>query len=34
MIFELPSGGWTLQLSVQFGDGIGEATYYWQLGQG
>jgi hypothetical protein len=34
MIFELPSGAWTLQLSVQFGDGIGDATYYWQLGQG
>lgn len=34
MIFELPTGAWTLQLSVQFGDGIGEATWYWQLGQG
>jgi hypothetical protein len=34
MVFELPSGAWTLQLSVQFGDGIGEAMYYWQLGQG
>lgn len=34
IVFELPTGAWTLQLSVQFGDGIGEATYYWQLGQG
>jgi hypothetical protein len=34
IVFELPSGAWTLQLSVQFGDGIGEATWYWQLGQG
>jgi hypothetical protein len=32
--FELPAGGWTLQLTVQFGDGIGDATWYWQLGQG
>jgi len=32
--FELPTGTWTLQLSVQFGDGIGEATWYWRLGQG
>lgn len=32
--FELPAGGWTLQLSVQFGDGIGDATWYWLLGQG
>lgn len=32
--FELPTGSWTLQLSVQFGDGAGEATWYWQLGQG
>ncbi len=31
--FELPTGSWTLQLSVQFGDGAGEATWYWQLGQ-
>jgi hypothetical protein len=34
IVFELPTGAWTLQLSVQFGDGIGEATWYWQLGQG
>jgi hypothetical protein len=34
MAFELPTGAWTLQLSVRFGDGIGEATWYWQLGQG
>lgn len=33
MIFELPTGAWTLQLSVQFGDGIGDATWYWLLGQ-
>ncbi|MDQ2964359.1 MAG: hypothetical protein M3R57_00700 [Chloroflexota bacterium] len=32
--FELPSGTWTLQLQVEFGDGIGIATYYWLLGQG
>jgi hypothetical protein len=31
--FELPTGAWTLELSVQFGDGIGDATYFWELGQ-
>jgi hypothetical protein len=34
IVFDLPSGAWTLQLSVQFGDGIGDATWYWLLGQG
>jgi hypothetical protein len=34
MVFELPTGAWTLQLAVQFGDGIGDATWYWLLGQG
>lgn len=34
IVLELPTGAWTLQLSIQFGDGIGEATYFWQLGQG
>jgi hypothetical protein len=32
--FELPTGRWTLALAIQFGDGIGEATYFWELGQG
>jgi hypothetical protein len=34
IIFELPSGAWTLQVEVSFGDGIGGAAYYWLLGQG
>lgn len=34
IMFELPSGTWTLQLRVEFADGIGGATYYWQLSQG
>ena len=34
IVFELPTGAWTLQLSAQFGNEIGDATYYWQLGQG
>jgi hypothetical protein len=32
--FELSTGTWTLEVSVQFADGVGSATYYWQLGQG
>jgi len=32
--FELPTGAWTLEVSLQFGDGVGSAAYYWQLGQG
>jgi len=31
---ELPTGSWTLELNVEFGDGVGSATYYWELGQG
>lgn len=31
--FELPTGTWTVEVSVQFAEGIGSATYYWQLGQ-
>jgi hypothetical protein len=32
--FELPTGAWTLAVTVQFGDGIGEATWFWALSQG
>jgi hypothetical protein len=34
VVFELPTGTWNLQVTIQFGDGIGEATYFWELGQG
>ncbi|HEY7590311.1 MAG TPA: hypothetical protein VH723_04915 [Candidatus Limnocylindrales bacterium] len=29
--FELPPGAWSLQVSVWFAEGVGEASYYWEL---
>jgi hypothetical protein len=34
IVFELPTGAWTLELTVEFADGIGSATYFWALSQG